>query len=57
MTETLLQLLHKLIDGEIVSECSFPKKQMHFKKENDYTHYKYARNGKYNNEWTLESEL
>lgn len=54
-TEVLLQLLHKLIDGETVAEVSLPTERIHYNKEDDYTRYKYVRSPYYDNDWVLES--
>ena len=51
-SEIVLQLLHSLIDGNIITEISFPQSR-----GKNYTFYKYVRNPKYNNNWTLEREI
>ena len=51
-SEIVLQLLHSLIDGNIITEISFPQSR-----GKNYTFYKYVRNPKYDNNWTLEREI
>ena len=53
--EKLLILMHKLIDGELITEMDFPTEKGSFDKK--YTKYKFVQNPHYNNDWTLEKYL
>lgn len=56
-TEIWLQLLHRLIEGVEINEISFPKDKFSYDGKYEYKFYKYVKNPKYNNNWTLEKEL
>lgn len=53
-SEKILTLLHALINGEIITEMSFPEEWAY---SNKTTHYKFVQNPLYDNDWTLEKYL
>ena len=53
--EKLLILVHKLIDGQLITEMKFPTEMGSF--DQKYTEYKLVRNPHYDNDWTLEKYL
>ena len=53
--EKLLILIHKLIDGELITEMKFPTQRGSF--DQKYTEYKFIQNPHYDNDWTEEKYL
>lgn len=52
--EKRLILIHSIINGELITEMSFPFDRIYSK---DYCTYKMVRNPHYDNDWTLEKYL
>ena len=50
MTETMLTLIHFLIEDRELAEATFPGERSYSKD----THYEFVKNPKYNNFWTLK---
>ena len=53
--EKLLILVHKLIDGQLITEMKFPTQEGSFDRK--YIEYKLVQNPHYDNDWTLEKYL
>ena len=53
-TEILLSMLHRLIEGELVTKVSFPVETLYSK---NYSTYEMVKNPLYDNDWTLTKYL